>query len=201
MVGTILNDVFERVYLTIKLSLMFWGMTLSGLVVFGIGPAISVVNALFAQHEFKWQEITWLSMWSKYKEEFVIGNKIFWTYSLIALVLAYNLYLAIQIKHFVFFVISFVLIILIVFLMIMMIFAFINHTFFELKLSLLHKLSFGSIFSNFFLNIKIVIIAGLLIALALQFKGLILFVIPGLAIIIYQKSLKGWIKHVESQLD
>ena len=168
MVGTILNDVFERIYLTIKLSLMFWGMVITGFLGFGLGPAISVIGTLFAENEFKWQEITWRKMWTQFKTEFVPANKIFWTYFGIIVLLVYNLYLAIQIKHFVFFVISFVLSIIIVLVFLVGIFAFINNTYFEIEYKQLVKLSFASIFTNFFQNLKILFIIGLISILSMQ---------------------------------
>ncbi|UPU40059.1 hypothetical protein MX850_05190 [Erysipelothrix sp. Poltava] len=41
MVATTITNVFERVYTVMKMSLMFWVLTLMGGVVLGVGPDFS----------------------------------------------------------------------------------------------------------------------------------------------------------------
>ena len=57
--GMLVTDIFERVYVMIKLSLMFWSMTFFGGVILGVGPAFLAITDLYAEHKWDYQSIEW----------------------------------------------------------------------------------------------------------------------------------------------
>ena len=53
MLGKYLETFFNRCYLFIKLSLIFWGLSFTGGLIFGVGPALVTIASLFL--EYRWE--------------------------------------------------------------------------------------------------------------------------------------------------
>ena len=47
MIGKALEEFFIRIWVVVKLTLIFWLLALTGLFVFGLGPAFKVVTELY----------------------------------------------------------------------------------------------------------------------------------------------------------
>ena len=52
MIGKALEEFFIRIWVVVKLTLIFWLLALTGLFVFGLGPAFKVVTELYLEHGF-----------------------------------------------------------------------------------------------------------------------------------------------------
>lgn len=109
MLGKTLENVFIKIWVIIKLNLIFWLFSFSGLLVFGIGPALKTINELFINYKFNDKEITLNTSWSIYKKNLLRGNSLFYTFLLASSFIIYNLFLSVQIQRLSFLIINFLL--------------------------------------------------------------------------------------------
>ena len=63
MLGKVLEELFIRIWVVIKLTLYFWIYTFVGGIIFGLGTAWKTVNELFYLHGFEYKEITLKRGW------------------------------------------------------------------------------------------------------------------------------------------
>ena len=83
MIAKGLETGFNRVYYLIKLSLYFWGLSLSGLIVFGFVPALLTLTETHQEAAWNYKELTWKKSWALFKAYIIRGNQmmlIFWKY-------------------------------------------------------------------------------------------------------------------------
>lgn len=100
--------VFEYIFLLLKANIMFILLVLLGLVGFGIFPAtyaLSVVTRDWANKNFDGSVCR--RMFKIYKDSFIVMNKYFLIYGSVIVILAINLYIALQVKNIFFLTISF----------------------------------------------------------------------------------------------
>lgn len=96
MAGSILEQIFNRCYILMKLNLFFVGLTLIGGIVLGIGPAFYAVLSLFHESEWEVQGKTLKKAWQYYKEGFLRINKLSMIYLIAAVILGVNLFIAVK---------------------------------------------------------------------------------------------------------
>lgn len=70
MLGKYLETFFNRCYLFIKLSLIFWGLSFTGGLIFGIGPALVTIASLFLEYRWEYKQMNKATWWKIYKENF-----------------------------------------------------------------------------------------------------------------------------------
>ncbi len=109
MLGKVLEELFIRIWVIIKLTLYFWIYTFVGGIIFGLGAAWKTVNELFYLYGFEYKEITLKRGWNIYKRNFLRGNLLFSLFLSGTALLSYNLYLSVQIKGRIFLAIDFIL--------------------------------------------------------------------------------------------
>ncbi|MCT0502920.1 YesL family protein [Lactococcus cremoris] len=200
MIGKALEEFFIRIWGVVKLTLIFWLLALSGLLVLGIGPAFKVVTELYLEHGFEYKLISVKQAYQVFKRDFLRANLIFWFYTALSLLLAYNLYLSVQIQGLMFIVIDFILFFGITYLMTAFEYSMIFDSQFDISFGNLLKMSFISNFISFKTYLKLLFGIVVICVLTWRFKGLILFGLIGLLQVYSLSVTKDWRLKIEEQL-
>ncbi|EME3566717.1 TPA: DUF624 domain-containing protein [Enterococcus faecium] len=201
MLGKVLEELFIRIWVVIKLTLYFWIYTFAGGIIFGLGAAWKTVNELFYLYGFEYKEITIKRGWNIYKRNFLRGNLLFSLFLSGTALLSYNLYLSVQIKGLIFLAIDFILLF-----ALLCLFATYQHSMildseYTISVPNLLKLSFISVFSSFSSFLKIIIGSGIILGVTWQFKGLILFGVIGLLTVWNGTMTTHWREELDKQLE
>ncbi|MDT2830438.1 DUF624 domain-containing protein [Vagococcus carniphilus] len=109
MLGTGIERAFKVSWLVIKLNLFFHLFSLLGGYCLGIGPSIQMVSDLFQLSEFDYKEVTFKKAFELWKKHWVRSNVQFLLFTGLFLLLAYNLYLSVQLVGIIWLIIDFVL--------------------------------------------------------------------------------------------
>lgn len=200
MIGKALEEFFIPIWVVVKLTLIFWLLALSGLLVLGIGPAFKVVTELYLEHGFEYKLISVKQAYQVFKRDFLRANLIFWFYTALSLLLAYNLYLSVQIQGLMFIVIDFILFFGITYLMTAFEYSMIFDSQFDISFGNLLKMSFISNFISFKTYLKLLFGIVVICVLTWRFKGLILFGLIGLLQVYSLSVTKDWRLKIEEQL-
>ncbi|PCS01032.1 DUF624 domain-containing protein [Lactococcus fujiensis] len=201
MVGRALEILFTRVWTVVKLTLIFWLLSICGGFIFGIGPALKVITEQYMAHGFDWKSISWKESFKMFKADFWKANALFLITLFFFLLLSYSLFLSVQIKGLIFFIIDFMLIFAIFILFVAYEYALIIGSQYRIELINLVKMSIISCFSSFSTFWKMTIGSFCILVLTWQFKGLILFGIVGLMQIYNAHVTKKWRNKIDEKLD
>lgn len=201
MVGKALETLFIKVWVVVKLNLFFWLFSCCGLIVAGVGPALKTVNELFVSHEFNYKEITLKDGWNTFKKNFVRGNLLFYGLGLLLSILAYNLFLSVQIQGMAFLMIDFLLVFAMIYGIVTYQYTLLLDSYYEIGLKNLLKLAFISTLSNFTNLLKIAIGVSLIIFITWKFKGLILFGTVSMIQIWSFTATKSWRQTIDQRLE
>lgn len=163
MVGSIVEQVFNKSYVLLKMNLFFVILSFLGGIVFGVGPAWYAISSLFQETGWDTNNKSFKTTWNYYKEGFVRVNKLSLTYLAVNAILLFNLAIAIQQKGLLFFTIT----LLILFILLLTFFLFNNSIQLEVSYDLSWKENIQLAITILFANFK---------ELALQTGGLILLV-------------------------
>lgn len=201
MVGKALETLFIKVWVIVKLNLFFWLFSCCGLIVAGVGPALKTVNELFVSHEFNYKEITLKDGWNTFKKNFVRGNLLFYRLGLLLSILAYNLFLSVQIQGMAFLMIDFLLVFAMIYGIVTYQYTLLLDSYYEIGLKNLLKLAFISTLSNFTNLLKIAIGVSLIVFITWKFKGLILFGTVSMIQIWSFTATKSWRQTIDQRLE
>lgn len=201
MLGKVLEELFIRIWVVIKLTLYFWIYTFAGGIIFGLGAAWKTVNELFYLYGFEYKEITIKRGWNIYKRNFLRGNLLFSLFLSGTALLSYNLYLSVQIKGLIFLAIDFILLFALLCLFATYQCSMILDSEYTISVPNLLKLSFISVFSSFSSFLKIIIGSGIILGVTWQFKGLILFGVIGLLTVWNGTMTTHWREELDKQLE
>ncbi len=201
MVGKALETLFIKVWVIVKLNLFFWLFSCCGLIVAGVGPALKTVNELFVSHEFNYKEITLKDGWNTFKKNFVRGNLLFYGLGLLLSILAYNLFLSVQIQGIAFLMIDFLLVFAMIYGIVTYQYTLLLDSYYEIGLKNLLKLAFISTLSNFTNLLKIAIGVSLIVFITWKFKGLILFGTVSMIQIWSFTATKSWRQTIDQRLE
>ena len=201
MLGKVLEELFIRIWVVIKLTLYFWIYTFAGGIIFGLGAAWKTVNELFYLYGFEYKEITIKRGWNIYKRNFLRGNLLFSLFLSGTALLSYNLYLSVQIKGLIFLAIDFILLFALLCLFAIYQYSMILDSEYTISVPNLLKLSFISVFSSFSSFLKIIIGSGIILGVTWQFKGLILFGVIGLLTVWNGTMTTHWREELDKQLE
>jgi uncharacterized membrane protein YesL len=182
MIGRAIEQIFIRCYTVIKLNIIFVGLMFCGGIVLGVGPAFSSITQLAFEEGFAYKEITWKKAFSLFKEDFKRGNALFYLFAGAFILLAYNLFLVVQMKGIVFFVITFVLAFCLCVLILGYFFALITNTRYDTTFKNILNLSIMAFFSNFFTLIKMILGFAVIAFLTYKYPALLLFGMEAIAI-------------------
>lgn len=199
--GNLVSDIFEKVYIMMKLSLMFWAMTFMGGVVLGVGPALMAVMEMFVEYEWDHAGMKWSGLGYRFKDNFKLGNAVFYSNLVLTAIIGYNLYLAIQVKGILFMFIQFLLIVALILNALMYLYATVIHAHFDIAYKNLMKLSFISVFANMSKVLRILLTTALIGFITYKYKGLILFITVGLFVIMSIKATQSWMLVIEDQIE
>ncbi|WP_430603091.1 hypothetical protein IGJ02_000411 [Enterococcus sp. DIV0724b] len=201
MVGKALETLFIKIWVIVKLNLFFWLFSCCGLIVAGVGPALKTVNELFVSHEFNYKDITLKEGWAIFKRNFIRGNIIFYALLLLLALLAYNLFLSVQIQGLSFLMIDFLLVFAMIYGGVTYQYTLLLDSYYEIGLKNLLKLAFISTLSNFTNLLKIAIGISLILFVTWKFKGLILFGTFSMIQIWSFTATKSWRQTIDQRLE
>ncbi|MEI5990035.1 YesL family protein [Enterococcus crotali] len=201
MVGKALETLFIKIWVIVKLNLFFWLFSCCGLLVAGIGPALKTINELFISHEFNYKEITLKEGWSRFKQNFIRGNVLFYGTILLLALLAYNLFLSVQIQGLSFLMIDFLLVFAMIYALVTFQYTLLLDSYYEIGLKNLLKLAFISTLSNFTNLLKIAIGVSVILFVTWKFKGLILFGTFSMIQIWSFTATKSWRQTIDQRLE
>ncbi len=182
MIGRAIEQIFIRCYTIIKLNLIFVGLMFCGGILLGIGPAWSTITQLAFSEEFSYKEITWKRAFAQFKASFKRGNALFYLFAGAFALLAYNLYLVVQMKGLVFFVITLVLAFCLCVLFLGYFFVLITDARYETNVKNILNLSVMAFFSNFFTLIKMALGFFVVGFLTFKYPALLLFGVEAITI-------------------
>ncbi|EUJ42088.1 YesL family protein [Brochothrix campestris] len=200
MIGALLETIFTRCFVIIKLNLFCIALTLIGLIVVGIGPALLTINQLFCEQQWDYKQITWKKTWVLYKQNWPRANQLFFTFAAVGLFIGYSLYLAVQVQGVIFLIIDFILVFVMLALFITYSYAIVLNNRFEISFLNLIKLACITFYSNFFMLIKLIISIGFVLVMTYQFPGLLMFASLALIQIICVFTTKKWIVMIERKI-
>ncbi|MGX7024239.1 YesL family protein [Vagococcus hydrophili] len=175
MLGTGLERAFKVSWLVIKLNLFFHLFSLMGAIVFGIGPSIQMVSDLFQLSEFDYKEVTLKKAFEIWKKHFVRSNGQFLLFVGVAAVLAYNLYLSVQMLGMVWLMLDFILIVALMLLYLAYQYVISYETTYEMPFIQVIKLAFISVFFSFGTFFKLLLGVVTIGFITWQMKGLFVF--------------------------
>lgn len=196
MVGEFLQKVFVHIYVPLLLSLTFWGLSLIGLGVLGIGPAWATINDQFAENQFNYRNYSFRKFWTIYKAKFWKNNGEFWLLSSLIAFLSYELILSQQINWAFIFFFQVLITAVILFLFLLELNVFLLQGYFEVSFKDAVLIGTTRIFSSFaqllFLIIGFLVLAGL----TALWPGWILFLTPGGMLWWLDYRQKKWINQL-----
>ncbi|WP_159649180.1 YesL family protein [Erysipelothrix aquatica] len=198
--GTYVSDFFDRIYVLIKLSLMFWIMTMMGGVVLGIGPAFSSVVQLYTDYEWTHRDMHWKQVGTLFVSNFKRGNMIFYTYFLIIAVLAYNMYLAVQIKGIAILFVQFLIAAAFVLTICAYLYAILIDNNFEISYKNLLKLSAIAVMGNFFSVLKLLLAMIVVGFITSKYMGLLPFLTIGMITVLVSRIGKPMIVTIDEHI-
>ncbi|MGX7150208.1 YesL family protein [Enterococcus ureasiticus] len=201
MVGKALETLFIKIWVIVKLNLFFWLFSCCGLIVAGVGPALKTVNELFVSHEYNYKDITLKEGWISFKRNFIRGNIIFYALLLLLALLAYNLFLSVQIQGLSFLMIDFLLVFAMIYAAVTFQYSLLLDSYYEIGLKNLLKLAFISTLSNFTNLLKIAIGVSVILFVTWKFKGLILFGTFSMIQIWSFTATKSWRQTIDQRLE
>lgn len=174
---------FYVVWMIIKLNLFFVLFTLLGGIILGFGPSFQTMNDELTAHGIDYQKITLSGFFEGWKRNFKRGNLHFLIYLLLIFIIAYNLYLSVQLQGLLWFILDFILIFTLLLLTVFWLYVVQYETLYEISTYNLFKLSFISLFLSFGAFFKVLFGLVSIIVVTWFFKGLLLFATFSLIII------------------
>lgn len=194
MVESGLTGLFHRVYYLMKLSLYFWGAALTGLVIFGVTPALMAMIDMHKEAQWDYQEIYWKESWTSYKSYFKTGLMLLFFFGGLGLLLTWNLFLSVQFRGLLFLIIDFMLVVFLMLTVISYVICTALFTTFDISFWNAVKLAFLQVFvspkDSFAVTFGVVVI-GLI---TYKFPGLILFLSVGGLVVLVQNSTQKMIQ-------
>lgn len=201
MLGRGFQNFFIKIYVLMILNLWFWGYTLIGLGVLGVGPALRTISESFFLHGWKYREYHMKESWQLYKQSFWRSTAHFWLFGAVFALLAWNLYLSTQMAFGWVAFIQFILIFAILLTVSTGLFTLAIVSRYEISFKLALKLALAQIFSNFGRLLVFVAGVGLIIAATVKWPGTGLFLsISG--VVVWTHILSGkWYAKIDTQLE
>lgn len=200
MIGSLVENIFKKVYTFMKLNFMFLMVAFMGGVFLGMGPAFLTISDLYVAHKFDSESMQFKDLPFLFKKNFRMGNRLFYIFFILIFIVVYNFYLSIQIRVpwivFVQILMGFTILLLAV----TYLYAVVLNSYYEIKIYDLLKLSFVSFFANILQLFRFIIS---LIAIYFIFRlmpGLLLFGIFSLLIVVAVESLASWIEVLDETI-
>ena len=175
MESTGIQRLFYFTWSVIKLNIFFILLSLAGGIILGVGPAWQVLSDLVQEHGIDYEKMTFKKAWSLWKETFKTSNMHFWLFTAISAFLGYNLYLSAQLMGGFWLFVDFLLMFVLLIISVLYFYVVLYTSNYDISLIDVVKLSFISIFLNFWVFVKVLFGVVSLLLLTWHFKGLVLF--------------------------
>lgn len=175
MIESGITEGINKFFFILKLSVYFWGMSLVGAVFLGVGPAFLAIMSIYQEFGWEYKEITWQGLWSRFKENFFLGNKLLYLYGTVSLFLFLSLYTSSQLAGIIFLMIDFMLVVLMLMTIISGFFAFALVSVYDISFKNLIKLSFILVFKELKATFSIVVFMILVTVVGYKAPGLLFF--------------------------
>ncbi|MBP1041460.1 DUF624 domain-containing protein [Vagococcus sp. BWB3-3] len=184
-----ITEGINKFFFILKLSVYFWGMSLVGVVFLGVGPAFLAIMSIYQEFGWDYKEITWQRLWRRFKDNFVLGNKLLYTYGGVSLFLFLSLYTSSQLTGMIFLMIDFMLVALLLMVLVGAFFAFALVSVYDISFQNLLKLSFILVFKELKATFSIIVFMVLLIVVGYKAPALLFF--AGIGIVAFFLSRLG----------
>ena len=175
MESTGIQRLFYFTWSVIKLNIFFILLSLAGGIILGVGPAWQVLSDLVQEHGIDYEKMTWNKAFQTWKTTFKKSNGHFWLFIATFGFLSYNLYLSSQLVGGFWLFVDFLLMFVLLILSILYFYMVMYSSSYVISMIDLMKLSFISIFLNFWVFVKVLFGVVSLLLLTWQFKGLLVF--------------------------
>nr|WP_245249420.1 DUF624 domain-containing protein [Vagococcus allomyrinae] len=189
MIESGITEGINKFFFILKLSVYFWGMSLVGVVFLGVGPAFLAIMSIYQEFGWDYKEITWQRLWRRFKDNFVLGNKLLYTYGGVSLFLFLSLYTSSQLTGMIFLMIDFMLVALLLMVLVGAFFAFALVSVYDISFQNLLKLSFILVFKELKATFSIIVFMVLLIVVGYKAPALLFF--AGIGIVAFFLSRLG----------
>lgn len=200
MIGSLVENIFKKVYTFMKLNFMFLMVAFMGGIFFGMGPAFLTISDLYVAHKFDYESIQFKDLPFLFKKNFRMGNRLFYIFFILIFIVVYNFYLSIQIRVpwivFVQILMGFTILLLAV----TYLYAVVLNSYYEIKIYDLLKLSFVSFFANILQLFRFIISMIAIYFIFRLMPGLLLFGIFSLLIVVAVESLASWIEVLDETI-
>ena len=200
MLGQATQNVFTKVYVMLILSFYFWVLTVAGLVIAGVGPALRTVAEIYDHHGWQYREYHWHESWQTFKQVFKAANMQWWGFAIVGAILSESLYLALQFKVGWMLFIIFILIFALLLCLALGMFTMVLQSHYDVTFKVALRLAVSQFFSSF--PRLLLFLGGLLmiVVFTIKWPGLILFMtVPALVLWTFYISAM-WFAFVDAHL-
>ncbi|MGT2950957.1 hypothetical protein BU202_06640 [Streptococcus cuniculi] len=178
--GKVIEFVFQKVYLALLVSGIFFLLTVCGGLVGGFAPAGATVMSLVAAHGYDYRSYTWSEAWTLFRSNLKRSNLVFYSLFLLEMGLVYGLYLVVQLPPSILMVmVIFVQVLLALFVLLAYPIYLKLQVYFEMSYLISLKLSFIGLFISIMALIKLLIGTALLVWLGYHFPAVGFFLLVG----------------------
>ncbi|MDZ5560578.1 DUF624 domain-containing protein [Enterococcus cecorum] len=175
MVSSGIQRGFYFIWIIIKLNMFFLLFSLMGGILLGIGPSFQTMVDLLSEYGLDYQNMTLSNYYINWKYNFRRSNLHFFIMEMLTILVVYNLFLSTQMKGLVWFIADIIMVFILLLIMVMYLYLVQYESKYDISTINLFKLSFISVFFNFFGFLKIILGIITIIFITWNFKGLLLF--------------------------
>lgn len=99
MVDNIMELFFSRMYLLMRLGMIYLVLIMCGGIIFGLSPAFVAILTLYSEHKLSIEQYTLKNAWTIFKKNFIQANQ-FWITTIILMgLLGYGIFLSVQLSQ------------------------------------------------------------------------------------------------------
>lgn len=178
--GKVIEFVFQKVYLALLVSGIFFLLTVCGGLVCGFAPAGATVMSLIATYGNDYRSYRWSEAWSLFRSNIKRSNLVFYTLCVVEASLLYGLYLIVQLPPSIWtMMVTFVQILLALFVFLAYPIYLKLQVYFEMSYLVSLKLSFIGLFINSVSLIKLLVGTVVVFWLGYRFPAVGFFLLVG----------------------
>ena len=201
MIASVMQNVFVKIWVIMMLSMLFWGLTLMGGVLLGIGPAFRTITEVFMDNRYEYRAYHLKDIFKTYKRYFKEANLHFYLFFGVFFVLAYNLYLSTQIKTNWILFVQFILVFALILTFVTAAFTLDLLSRYDTNLKAALKLAVGHFFFDF-KDLLLYLVGILILGLVTKFwPGFILFITISAFVVWTDWSSRKWHQKIDQMLN
>lgn len=201
MIGRAADKIFTRVFIFLIMSVYFWLFTVVGLVIFGFGPALRTVTEMYMDKQWDYKLYSIKDARRRFRKNFWKVNLHTWLFVGIGAFLAYNLFLSTKLHLAWMLFVQFIIIAAIILDFCLGVFTLLLRSRYDVAFKDAVKLAMVQFFSNFIQLLMFIMVTGIAVVLSLKWPGMILFITPGLYLVVADVLSKQWYAKVDGMLE